>query len=87
MNSWQNSIRNEKKLTSRTDLVLRHNFDRVFVSSLASQLYCEIKLDFDIKTQPEPTSEQKHGTEIHDALIPVELVTPEELINNIESRS
>lgn len=85
LNSWQESLKNTFDTVPITEKELRHGFDRVFISSLASQLYCEIKLDFDIKYRPESTPEQVIGTEIHNALIPVEPVTPEQLVSTIES--
>ena len=85
LNLWQESIKQAQHINPSSGKKLRHGLDRVFISSLASQLYCEAKIDFDIKYRPESTSEQRTGTEIHNALIPVEPVTTEQLIGTIES--
>lgn len=84
--TWQEALQNSENPQPSSIIDLRHGFDRVFVSSLASQLYCEIKIDFDVIYKPEPSPQQQLGTEIHDALIPVEPVPIETIIKDIESK-
>lgn len=85
MKSWQDNLINFDELVINSEIKLRHDFEQLFISSLASQLYCEKKLEFDIKYKPEPTAEQKLGTEIHEELIPVEPVEAGKLVNDIEA--
>lgn len=84
--SWEDSLhKNIKEMKS--EINLRNDFERIHVSTLSSQLYCEKKVEYDIEFQPEDTETQITGTVIHDSFIPVEEITIEELISNVKSGS
>ncbi|OLS25348.1 MAG: hypothetical protein HeimC3_15620 [Candidatus Heimdallarchaeota archaeon LC_3] len=85
MSNWKKKLKQFSEGFGKSDLDLRHGVEKVFISSLASQLYCENKLNLDIIFQPGGTQEQIQGTEIHEFLIPIEKISIDEIIETIES--
>ena len=86
MNNWKTNLKLFCENPGKSEIILRHGVERVYISSLASQLYCENKLDFDIINQPESNTQQIKGNEIHDALIPMEETSIEKIIEQIENK-
>lgn len=88
---WQILLNTDfSKLKSSIDL--KYGLKKLYISTLASQFYCEKKIEYDIEYEiehgkTESTEIQKKGTKIHDAVIPVEPITKEELIEKIETES
>ncbi|MHA2029616.1 MAG: hypothetical protein ACW99Q_09525 [Candidatus Kariarchaeaceae archaeon] len=85
MESWEKELI-KPKVDIISKIPLRLDFRRVFISALASQLYCEQKVEFDYKYGIEDTEQQITGTEIHDAAVPTVKVTPKELVKTIKTR-
>ncbi|MCY3413533.1 MAG: PD-(D/E)XK nuclease family protein [Candidatus Heimdallarchaeota archaeon] len=81
---WKESLKVDISTLS-SEIELANEFDRVYISTLGAQLYCEKKVEFDIQYKPESTDIQKRGTEIHQALIPTEEIDIDDLIDRIDN--
>ncbi len=82
--NWKDSLLNRPQMES--EVPLRFGKSRLFVSTLAAQLFCEQKVDFEEQFGKEELEVQKVGTEIHDTLVPTEVIPTEQLIKHIEEK-
>lgn len=64
----------------------RHGVQAVAVSDIASQYYCELKVEHQHVQGEVPTEATEEGTAIHDDLLAMEKVSRSNLIERIETR-
>jgi PD-(D/E)XK nuclease superfamily len=73
---WRDLWRREEEFMSSAEHDLRHGSAFVGVSTLASQFYCEYKVENEFAFGEVPTEAKETGTELHDELVPtVEMTT------------
>ncbi|MCL4519307.1 MAG: PD-(D/E)XK nuclease family protein [Thaumarchaeota archaeon] len=81
--TWEESL--EKSLhRSASSRPLRHGISAVPVSSLASQYYCEQKVELAYIHGDVETESKIEGTELHEELIPMEEATHDEIVTGIK---
>lgn len=82
--TWEDSLRG--KFSKESTVPLRFEKTRLYVSTLAAQLYCEQKVDLEERFGKEDKEVQKVGTEIHNTLVPTEIIETEDLIDEIKKK-
>jgi hypothetical protein len=72
---WEDLWKRERGFLEEGRGDLRHGFSSVGVSTLASQYYCEYKVENEVAFGEVPTEAKDQGTDLHDELIPQEAIT------------
>jgi PD-(D/E)XK nuclease superfamily len=67
---WRDLWKREEEFMSSAKHDLRHGSSFVGVSTLASQYYCEYKVENEFAFGEVPTEAKETGTELHDELVP-----------------
>jgi hypothetical protein len=65
---------------------LRHGVSAVAVSTLASQYYCEYKIENGFMHGEIPTESKEAGTALHEEMIPLEPASREEFVRSVKSK-
>ena len=83
---WESLLKREREFTASAKPEFRHGSPFVGVSTLAEQFYCEYKVENEFALGRVETEAKTRGTEMHEALVPVEEISTEEFVRRIRGR-
>lgn len=82
---WRSVLRGEVK-PFKEPKTFRHGLKAVPVSKIASQSYCELKIDHEYTRGEVPSEEKDLGSEIHEAIFAMKKVETEDFIKHISAK-
>ena len=83
---WEGLWRREEEFMLSAKPEFRHASSFVGVSALASQFYCEYKVENEFALGEIPTEAKEKGTELHNELVPQVEITPKEFVELVSAR-
>ncbi|HUK79467.1 MAG TPA: PD-(D/E)XK nuclease family protein [Nitrososphaerales archaeon] len=84
---WEGLWKREEEFLQTAEKKFRHDVSFVGVSTLASQYYCEYKVENEFKLGEVPTEAKETGTELHDELMPMVRITAEEFARLVSRKT
>jgi hypothetical protein len=83
---WDGLWKREEHFYESARPDLRHNIPFVAVSSIASQFYCEYKIENEFAVGEIPTEAKETGTSLHDELMPTVAITRSEFAKMVSRK-
>ncbi len=83
---WEDLWRREEEFRLSGKPEFRHDIAFIAVSTIAGQFYCEYKVENEFVFGEIPTEAKDTGTELHDELIPQEVITREQFVRLVERK-
>ena len=83
---WEDLWKREEEFLLSAKQEFRHGASVVGVSTIASQFYCEYKVENEFALGKVPTEVKERGTELHDELIPGVEITGEEFVRLVRKK-